>query len=220
MDRLQNDPETCLSEDDEENCEDIEFDDTDEKPRRRLLAIQPTQPTSTPTGQLDQANLQKYDFTTEKVDPFTFISREGLELSADHRSLRKIIYSHPEELELMDLINRIPCPVQPDENKFQRLDCWAITDRNMKEARKKVYEFTKFQNPNIITAEMPMHECPTNRATYFIDQNTGAAMYFRRKGKQDGKLWSVKRFDPDSISTMLNNPDVKLITDFNQNPDL
>ena len=164
--------------------------------------------------------MEKYDFTTKKVQPFKYSSREGLTLSADHRSLRKIIYSHPKELGLTDLISRIPCPIQSDPNKFQRLDCWAITDNSMKEAAIKLFEFTTFQNSNIITAEMPMHECPMNRATYFIDKNRGASMYFRKGGKQDGKLWSVTRFDPDSISTILDHPSVDVITDFNQNPGL
>lgn len=154
------------------------------------------------------------------MQPFKYLSREGLTLSADHRSLRKIIYSHPEELGFTDLISRITCPIQLDPNKFQRSDCWAVTDNNMKEVVIKLFESTTFQNPNIITTEMPMHECPTNRATYFIEKNTGASMYFQKGGKQDGKLWSVTRFDLDIILTMLNHPSVYVITDFNQNPDL
>lgn len=46
----------------------------------------------------------------------------------------------------------------------------------MKEAMLELLEMTTFQNPNIITAEMPMHECPTSRATYFIDKTTDASM--------------------------------------------
>lgn len=45
-------------------------------------------------------------------------------------------------------------------------------------------------------------------------------MYFRKGGRQDGKLWSVARFNPDRISTMLDHPSVSVITDFNQNLDL
>jgi hypothetical protein len=217
--RLQKDPEICLDEDDEDSCWDIESELTDEKPRRRLLAIQPV-PAPVPTGKLDQKNLEKYDFTTKKVQPFKFWSREGILLSADHRSLRKIIYSHPGELGLTDLVNRIPCPGQSDPKKFQRLDCWAITDANIKEAVIKLFQFTTFQNSNIITAEMPMHECSSNRATYFIDKNIGVAMYFHKGGKQDGKLWSLTTFDPDGITAMLNKPNVYIITDFNYNPDL
>ena len=71
----------------------------------------------------------------------------------------------------------------------------------MKEAVIKPFEFTTFQN-----AEMPMHEYPTNWATYFIDRNTDAAMYFRKGSRQDGKLLSITRFQPAEIPEMLNHP--------------
>ena len=168
---------------------------------------------TTPTAELDKPNLKKYDLTTQTIQPFQYRSREGITLSADHRSLRKIIYGHAPELGLSDLINRIPCPIQLDSNKFQRIDCWAITDRNMKDALIKVFEYTTFMDPNIITAEMPMHECPTQKATYFIDKITGSSLCFHKGDKQDGKLWSAAKFDPEMIPDMLNQPNVKIITD-------
>jgi hypothetical protein len=77
-------------------------------------------------------------------------------LAMDKRTLRKIIYSHAEKLNLLDLVNRVPCPLQLDPEKFQRLYCWAITDESLKEAIIKVFEYTTFMNSNIITAEMIM----------------------------------------------------------------
>ena len=221
--RLQRDSETCLN-GDEDACWDTETESesesesTSEKTqlRRRLFAVNPNPAPVTqsmPTGKLDQQNLEKYDFTTQKIQPFHYRSREGILLSVDHRGLRKIIYSHAPELGLSDLISRIPCPIQLDPNKFQRIDCWAITDRNMRDALIKVFEYTTFIDPNIVTAEMPMHECPTHKATYFIDKTTGSSMYFYKGGKQDGKLWSVARFNPDEIPSMLQQPQVKVITD-------
>lgn len=61
---------------------------------------------------------------------------------------------------------------------------------------------------------MPMHQCSTSRATYFIDKRTGASVYFRKGGKQDGKLWSITRFDPDEIPNMVDHPSVYVITSF------
>ena len=84
----------------------------------------------------------------------------------------------------------------------------------MKDALIKVFEYTTFMDPNIITAEMPMHECPTQKATYFIDQTTGSYMCFHKGGKQDGKLWTVVRFNPKKIPDMLQKSEVKVITDF------
>ena len=132
-------------------------------------------------------------------------------MRVDNRGLLKIIYGHAPELGLSDLINRIPCPTQSDPNKYQRTDCWAITDKNKKEVLIKILEYTTFPDPNIITAEMPMHECPSQRATYFIDKNTGSSLCFYKVGKQDGKLWTAAKFNPQKISSMLQNPEVKVI---------
>jgi hypothetical protein len=108
---VDDDPEICTDEDD---CEDEEIE---KLPRRRLLEILPT-----PTGKLDQQNLENFDFTNKKLQPIVFPSREGTRLSMDHRSLRKAVYSHSPELGLSDLGSRISCPVQTDPTKYQRMD--------------------------------------------------------------------------------------------------
>ena len=113
--------------------------------------------------------------------------------------------------------NRIPCPVQSDPTKYQRENCWAITDTNIREAVIKIFEFTTCINSEIITVEMPSHTCPHQRATYYIDLATGNTVYFRKGGKQDGKLWSLANFDPDAIDKMIKGPNVKKITDIPDN---
>ena len=53
-------------------------------------------------------------------------------------------------------------------------------------------------------------------ATYFIDKTTGSSLYFHKGGNQDGKLWSMVRFkDLDELTSMLEQPDVQIITDLN-----
>lgn len=195
---LADDPDICT---DDDFCEDQELEEEtqiEKFPRRRLLAI----PGPKPTGKLDAENLEKFDLTTKKLQPMKFPSREGIELSMDHRSLRKVVYSHPNELGLSDLGNRIPCPLQVDPNKFQRQDCWAITDTNIREAVIKIFEHTTFTNPRIVTLERYPPNCSTQRATYFVDLVTGDAIYFRIGGKQDGKLWSADNFQREEISNM------------------
>ena len=172
---LAKNPEICKNEDleediEEDECEDIERQE--EVPRRRLMQV------PTLTSKLDAENLQKFDFTNRKLKPMTFPSREGIKLSMDHRSLRKAVYSHSQELGLTDLGNRIQCPVQVDSSKFQRADCWAITDVNIREAVIKVFEFTTFNNPKIITLERFPSNCSTQRATYFVDIVSGNVVYF------------------------------------------
>ena len=142
-----------------------------------------------------------------------FPSREGIQLSMDHKSLCKVVYGHPNELGLSDLGNRIPCPLQVDPNKFQRQDCWAITDTNIREAVIKIFEHTTFTNPRIVTLERCPPNCSTQRATYFVDLVTGDAIYFRIGGKQDGKLWSADNFQREEILNMMKDPNVKKITD-------
>lgn len=131
----------------------------------------------------------------------------------DHRSLRKAVYSHSSELGLSDLTNRIECPVQSDSNKYQRTDCWAITDRNIREAAVKIFEFTTFENPRIITLETYPSTSSNQKTTFFIDIVTGNAAYFRIGGKQDGKLWSLENFERSKILDMVNDPNIKKITD-------
>ena len=211
--------EICLNEDEDEDW-DTEIESTPEKRRilrRRLLALNPNFAAPTPTGKLDRQVIKKYDLTTQKLQPFHYFSREGIPLWVDNRGLLKIIYGHALELGLSDLINRIPCPTQSDPNKYQRTDCWAITDKNKKEVLIKILEYTTFPDPNIITAEMPMHECPSQRATYFIDKNTGSSLCFYKGGKQAGKLWSAAKFDLNEIEKMLKQPEVKIITDLKNN---
>ena len=102
---------------DEDTCENLEIEEEieiEKFPRRKLLAV----PGSIPTGKLDAENLEKFDFTQKKLQPMKFPSRDGIKLSMDHRSLRKIVYGHPEQLGLSDLDSRIPCPVQTDPDKF------------------------------------------------------------------------------------------------------
>lgn len=123
----------------------------------------------TPTEKLDSQNLANFDFTNKKLQPMRFPSRDGIQLYMGHRSLRKAVYSHPTELGLSDLGSRIACPVQGDPNKFQRLDCWAITDVNIREAVIKIFEFTTFDNPRIITLEKFPPNYSNQRATYFVD---------------------------------------------------
>ena len=65
----------------------------------------------------------------------------------------------------------------------------------------------------LITRELSLWRCSNQRATYFVDIVTGNSVYFREGGKQDGKLWSRDQFPSDEIIDMMNDPNVKKITD-------
>lgn len=156
----------------------------------------------------------RFDFTTEKLQPIHFPSREGIRLYMDHRSLRKVVYAHPKELGLSELGSRIPCPVQPDPvNHHQRTTCWAITNRNIREAVVKIFEFTTFENPRIITFEFYPFGSSKSKVTGFVDIVTGDCAFFQIGGKQNGKLWSLMNFGRKYLKTMLEDPNIKKITD-------
>lgn len=120
-----------------------------------------------------------------------------------------MIYSHLHHLVIEG--TSIESPIQPDPSKFQIKDCWAITDQSIKNALKKMYEFTPNINPNIISVEMPMHDCQVMRATYFMEKSLGTSIYFMKGRKQDGKLWSVTQFNQSDIPDMLKKSGVKII---------
>lgn len=131
----------------------------------------------------------------------------------DPRSLRKVVYSHSKELSLSDLGSRILCSIQDNPNFFQRENCWAITDTDIREAIVKIFESITFDNPRIMSLGRYPLNCANQRATYFVDIVTGNSVYFRIGGRQDGKLWLLDNFQSDKIIKMTKDPDVKKITD-------
>ena len=64
-----------------------------------------------------------------------------------------------------------------------------------------------------MTLERFPPNCSTQKATYFLNVETGNAAYFRIGGQQDGKLWSMAHFERDEIRDMMKDPNVKKITD-------
>ncbi len=112
--------------------------------------------------------------------------------------------------------------MQADPHKFQRVNCWAITDTNIREAVVKIFEYTTFANPRILTLERFPSNCSTQRATYFVDIVTGDAVDFR----VDGKLWSADNFERSEIINMMKDPMLRksriyliIISIFNFNKD-
>ena len=88
-----------------------------------------------------------------------------------------------------------------------------MTDKNIREAIIKVFEFTIFDNPRIITFENYPRNCDHHKATYFLDLVSGNALSFRIGSKQDGKLWSMEYFDDKNINKIMTDPNIIKITD-------
>jgi hypothetical protein len=213
---LQNDPdpETCLeygddmcSDDDDmwdiDDCSDQSLKPEERPPRRRLLAVPQTPPT--PTGNLDIENKKKFDFTTFPMPGLKYQDRDGRDLRMTNQELKKITYCHKTELGISNLLDRIECPVQPDPNKFQRKDCWAVTNKSRLDVIVKVFELTTEYNPErYVTLEMPMPSYPSQNTFAYIDISTGECVFFHK----NGKLWSAKRYDEKGVDKLLNDPNV------------
>ena len=161
--------------------------------------------TPTPTAKLDKQNTKKFDFTTVSVAKITYKDRDGNPISITHSSLRKIAYSHPMDLSIYNLADRIECPVQPDVKKFQRTDCFAITDKSIQDIIKKVSELTQSSDPRrYITLKMPMPPFPSQDTMAYLDKETGDCIYCH----ENGNLWSAGHYTDEEITELLNNPDV------------
>lgn len=122
-----------------------------------------------------------------------------------NKSLKKIVYSHSTDIGIYNLANRIECPVQSDPNKFQRTDCFAITDQSVRDVIIKVFELTTISDPNrFITLKMPMPYFPSQNTIAYLDRITGECVYFH----ENGNLWSADRYSSLRINQLLNNPNV------------
>lgn len=161
--------------------------------------------TPTPTAKLDKPNIKKFDFTTVSVAKFTYNDRDGNPISIKHSSLRKIAYSHLTDISIHNLADRIECPVQPDVKKFQRTDCFAITDKSIQDVIKKVSELTQSSDPRrYITLKMPMPFFTSEDTIAYLDKTTGDCIYCH----ENGDLWSAGQYTENEIKELLNNPDV------------
>ena len=122
-----------------------------------------------------------------------------------NKALKKIAYSHQTELGIYNLADRIKCSVQQDPSKFQRTDCWAMTDRSVKDVIIKVFELTTMSDPRrYVTLSMPMPFFPTQKTLGYLDKQTGECIFFH----ENGSLWSAIQFEPVVVRDLLDNPDV------------
>lgn len=120
-----------------------------------------------------------------------------------NKPLKKIAYSHATDLNIYNLANRIECPIQLDSNKFQRTNCWAMTDRSVRDVIVKVFELTTMSDPTrYITLKMPMPYFPSQNTLAYLDKITGECIYFH----ENGSLWSADRYSSLGVSKLLNDP--------------
>lgn len=130
---------------------------------------------------------------------------EGNSKYALNKPLKKIAYSHQTDLGIYNLDDRIACPVQPDLTKFQRMDCWAVTDFSVKDVIIKVFELTTISDPNYVTLKMPMPYSPSQDRIAYLNTATGVCVYFH----ENGSLWSADQYSSRSLDKLLNDPTVE-----------
>ena len=169
-------------------------------------------PTSIPTGKLDKQLKQRFDATTIKFPKLFYRDRDGRELVLTFKELKKLAYCHLSDLGFYNPADRIPCPVQGDASKYQRLDCFAITDRSVRDTMIKILEISTTSDPSrYITLLMPMPFFDSQKALGYLDTATGTCVFFHADSR---KIWSATRYTGDSVLDLLMNPAVL------KNPDI
>ena len=175
-------PDTCNLDEGDSDEDDCSIrKSVEEFPRRRLLAG--AAPALTPTAKLDKLVMSQYDFTNVALSPIKDRDRDGRQLTLQNKTLKKIGYYYQIDLGLFSLGDKVPCPIQNDPNKFQRTDCWAVTDRTVAEVVERILELTTDLAPHLLTIRAPMRHCPTQDAFTYVDPRTGSAVHFHLDGE-------------------------------------
>lgn len=156
-------------------------------------------PSPTPTAKLDKANMKKYDLTNFNYQPVAFPARDGRMLRFRDKVIKKFAYTKQTELGLYNPMDRIPCPIQTDPTKFQRKDCFAITDKSRFEV---IYRLIEITSNNPIILQMPMPYCPSQQTIVYIERESGSSAMFHL----NGDLWSAIKYDINQIEKLLQDP--------------
>lgn len=179
--------------------------DLDKKPRRRLMSVSGG-PSPTPTAQLDKALKKKFDLTTIQIPRLEYNDRDGRRLVLMQKTIKKLTYCHQTDLGLYNPTDRVPCPLQTDSNKYQRIDCFAMTDKSVKDVIIKILEgTTTTDRSRYITLLMPMPFFETQSALGYLDTVTGSCIFFHA---DSGKIWSVTRYGSREVLDLLLDPSI------------
>lgn len=170
-------------------------------PQKRKLVAMAMQ--IQPTAKLDKPVQSQHTYSNSAIEPFSYYSKEGKILTIKNKEVEKIVYAHSDDLNLSNFADRVVCPIQTDPNKFQRLECRAVTDSGKKEALVRILELTTSTNPDFLTRRFPMPSYPSQDALGYIDTNTNACLFFHA---DNGKLWSAKKLSQLEMLTIINDP--------------
>lgn len=75
------------------------------KQRKKLLV------TTTPTAKLDKPVKDKHNHSTYDLQSFKFYLKERKLLTLKNGELEKIVYTHSDDLDLLNFADKITCPV-------------------------------------------------------------------------------------------------------------
>ena len=167
--------------------------------RRKLLAVPSMQ-------RLDGPVIKQFDYTTFQRPPYNYIDKDGRVLVLPNKELKKMTYCHQSDLGVYHLADRIQCPTQPltpapvpgqpeARTKYQRQDCWAMTDKSVEGVAQRIIELTTTSDSNHVVIRRPMEYYPSQSSLYYVDRNTLECVIFHdlQNGKPH-KLWSVKKY--------------------------
>ena len=151
---------------------------------------------------MDKSVKSKHTYSNSAITPFSFYSKEGKVLTVKNKELEKIVYTHSDDLNLLNFADQVVCPTQTDPTKFQRSECRAVTNSGKKEALIRILKLTTSVNPDFITRRFSMPSYPSQDSLAYIDINTNACLFF---DADNCKLWSAKKLSQLEMIVILNN---------------
>ena len=189
------------------------FDFNTEDGRMLFGFMQPNVPSSTPTAKLDKMFLKEFDYTQKSIPALTYYSYDKFKLRMTQNKIKKFAQTHPIDLGIIYPLDRVPCPIQPDPSKYQRKNCFAATDKSVRDVAVKILEGTTVYNPTssaTLIMPLPYYENTTKPqpAIGYLNKQTGSCIFFHKKS---GDLWSVKRYNGREMIDLLQDPAVKVL---------
>lgn len=165
--------------------------------RRKLFAVKGPPP----TAKLDIPVQKKHNYSTYTIQPFEYFSKEGKHLTIKNWELKKIVYVHSDDLDILNFADKIMCPLQTGTG-YQRTECRAITDFGKKKVLERILELTTSVDPAFQARKIPMPFYPSEQALIYIDTQTRAAVMFHAN---NGKLWSGEKLSELEMKAIFTN---------------
>lgn len=115
------------------------------------------------------------------------------------KELKKSVFGHGGEVKVASSQDQVECPIQEDPTKFQRKNCYRVTDQNLAKFRNKIVNLATSTEPSMVKIEVPMPYYETKKAIGYLDMVSGDCVFFH----ENGKYWGYKIYNSDELQILL-----------------